>query len=736
MKKRIFSLFMAMGMLLSLLPVPAGAATVGGTCGESLTWSLSGSTLTISGTGEMEDYEFDYDYDPDEEKPTNYRSQAPWAAYADEITSVVIKDGVSSLGDGAFCGCENLRSVTIPASVSHIDEEVFGGCEALQSVYITDIAVWCGIVFGPNGNPLGQGANLYLNDVLVTDLIIPEGVSEIADYAFLGCGSITSVTIPASVTDIGLGAFYDCADLRDIRIGDMAAWCAIYFRGDPWTEMDLYLNGTLVTDLTIPDGVSEIGDSAFQNCKSLRSVTFPENVGLGWDSFSGCSNLTSITFADGVSLGWSAFNDCDSLENVWIPAGMTEFTENAFDGCDNLKGIWVDEDNPNYASDSRGVLFNKDFTELLAAPGGLSGAYEIPGTITELNGVFDGCGKLTSLTIPASVEWIDGFGLFSGCSSLQGIWVDANNPNYASDARGVLFNKDMTTLLRAPEKLSGDYAVPEGTAYIYVYAFDHCTDLRSVTIPEGVWCIDGCAFLNCSSLQRVTIPSTLTFMNSYAFEGCDSLARVDISDITAWCNMDKNYNPLETGAELYLNGQMPTELTIPGDVERIGGKDFYSCDALESVTITADLEWIANRAFEGCGNLKTVKFEGNAPAEIVEDAFLEVTATVWYPCGNETWTEDVMLDYGGNLTWKPRHHYVDGVCEDCGEELDAAPGDYTGDGVITNEDVAYLLWHTLFPGDYPVDGDADFTGDGAVSNEDVCHLLWHTLFPEDYPINK
>ena len=151
------------------------------------------------------------------------------------LTSVTIGSSVTSIGLGAFYNCKGLTSVTIPDSVTSIGNAAFRGCSLLTGVYITDLAKWCGISFGDEkANPLYYAHELYLNNGLVTELNIPEGVTSIGSYAFYGCTGLTSVTIPDSVTSIGWGAFYNCMGLTSIKFnGTKAQWSSIQ-KGYAW----------------------------------------------------------------------------------------------------------------------------------------------------------------------------------------------------------------------------------------------------------------------------------------------------------------------------------------------------------------------------------------------------------------------------------------------------------------------------------------------------------------------
>ena len=207
----------------------------------------------------------------------------------------------------------------------------------------------------------------------------------------------------------------------------------------PWSKVD-------VSAIRISDGVTSIGEGAFSFCTSLTSVTIPNSVtSIGHGAFYDCTSLTSVTIPDSVtSIGGSAFRGCSSLTSVTIPNSVTSI-----------------------------------------------GSY-----------AFSGCSSLTSVTIPDSVTSI-GVGAFASCTSLTGIWVAEGNNDYSSDASGVLFNKDKTTLVQCPGAISGSYAIPDSVTLIDNGAFQGCTSLTSVTIPDSVTIIGDSAFSNCTSLTDV-----------------------------------------------------------------------------------------------------------------------------------------------------------------------------------------------------------------------------------------
>ncbi|MBR2876649.1 MAG: leucine-rich repeat protein, partial [Clostridia bacterium] len=248
--------------------------------------------------------------------------------------------------------CYDLTSVTIPETVTNIGKNAFYSCNSLTQVNISDIASWSNISFGDAlSNPLYYAKNLYLNGELVTDLIIPEGVRKINDFAFYNCTPLTSVIIPDGVTSIGNSAFEGCSALTKVRIPDNVTSIG----------NKTFYNCYSLKNVTIPDGVTSIGDMPFSGCSSLTSVIIPDSVtSVGIFNFNGCTSLTSIVIPDSVtSIPDAAFKNCTSLTSVTIPGGVTNICDEAFDECSSLRYVFFAGSSEDWDKIIKGVYNTK-----------------------------------------------------------------------------------------------------------------------------------------------------------------------------------------------------------------------------------------------------------------------------------------------------------------------------------------------------------------------------------------
>ena len=335
MKKRLLSILLAAVMVLTMLPlglVETAWAASSGTCGDKLTWSLSDDgTLTISGTGKMKDYGDNYGM-----------SVAPWYVGSSQVKTVIIEDGVTSIGDRAFDGCTKLTRVVIPDSVTSIGYGSFRGCYSLPSVAIPDSVTsigdsafaYCKVLTGItlSGSVTSIGSCAFQSCDSLTSVTMQNGVTDIGDNAFTYCKNLTSVTIPNSVKTIGTSAFYNCAGLTRVTIPSSVTRI----------EQDTFKGCSGLTSVTISAGVTSIESGAFRDCTSLTSVTIPGSVtSIEGYAFAYCSALTSLIIHDGTtSIGISAFMNCTSLGSVTIPRSVTDIGGYAFGSCRSLADVY------------------------------------------------------------------------------------------------------------------------------------------------------------------------------------------------------------------------------------------------------------------------------------------------------------------------------------------------------------------------------------------------------------
>ena len=279
-----------------------------GACGDNVTWRLSADgTLTISGKGRINDYDT-------EDNPM------PWEICRQYIKSVVIKSGVSGIGDYAFFYCDAMTSVTIPNTVTEIGDAVFCFCDALTSVMIpgsvTTIGEWA---FG--------------SCQALTSVTIPDSVTAIGNYAFQDCTGLTGVTIPKSVAKIEMAVFQRCTSLTSVTIpGSVTSIGGIAFRGC-----------TSLKNVNIPSSVTTIDGGAFSGCTSLTSVTIPNSVtAIYGNAFSGCTSLTNLTIPDSVTtIGSGAFKNCSALTEIRLPSALEAIKSETFSNCVRLTSVTI-----------------------------------------------------------------------------------------------------------------------------------------------------------------------------------------------------------------------------------------------------------------------------------------------------------------------------------------------------------------------------------------------------------
>lgn len=598
----------------------------------------------------------------------------------ENLSSVTVGGKVEFIGNYAFRGCKNLKSVAFADSVKSVGTFAFYGCKKLEKVVAKDPEAWCNMgVSADYSNPLYYAHNLYMDDNLVTDFEIPQKVTEIKANAFAGCTSIESITIPDGVVSIGTGAFSGCSGLAEIAVPDSVTsigfgafencTAAIKWGSNPAINKfyGSVFYGYGGTSIAIPKSVTSVENGAFDGCTNLESITVDQDN----PAYSGSDGIlldkamteivkvpqakTSVTIPQGVAvIGENAFAGCTKLTEIALPDSVETVKNGAFDGCPRLESISVGTGNQNYASQN-GILYNKAKTDFVYIPERVSGAVVIPDGITSIAAeAFNGCYGIESITIPDSVTSV-GKDAFGGCTNIETATLPAH-------AIGFIPKDSLQTVILTSGKNLDDYA------------FDGCSNIKSITLHDGLVSIGKYAFRNCSAEiiwgenptvatisdyafsnyggSSIKIPASVSSVGEKAFGGCNSLTRVDITDLAAWCKIafeSENAHPLYYTEQKHLYHRNDTPLTtlntdaINGNVEiknyafyncwdltqiddrkgkitSIGERSFAGCTHLETVNIGAITE-IGQRAFSSCNSIRTVTI-GSKITKIEAYAFL------------------------------------------------------------------------------------------------------------------
>ena len=522
-----------------------------------------------------------------------------WKLDADGTLTIsgtgTMKDYDNGDNPSPVCNNSNVKKVVIEDGVTNIGNWAFSECSSLTSITIPDSVT-------------SIGAYAFAGCYDLTSITIPESVTNIGNGAFLACG-LTSITIPNSVTSIGDWTFYNCSDLISI---------------------------------TIPDGVTSIGTDVFQGCTGLTSIILPENVtSIGDYAFYGCNNLTSITIPDSVtSIGNSVFSDCGSLTTISLSCGsalkksdfggqadLVSYTLHtlkkteaktvtcAEDGnkeywtCEHCKKYFLSDDaNPETAKAVEQSEFiipalkHKNATTRGASePNGTKPGYSGDRYCPDCDTVLE---KGYTYWKEDNLTWkldADGTLTISGTGAMKDYNSD-DNPSPASQKKDsvkkVVIEDGVTSIGDSAFSYCSsltNITIPDSVTSIGDSAFSGCWDLTSITIPDSITTIGESAFYGCSSLTSITIPNSVTSIGAYAFSSCRSLTSITIPDsVTSIGNSSFSYC-------ISL-----TSITIPNSVTSIGAYAFSNCWYLTSITIPDSVTSIGKSAFYKCSSLKTI----------------------------------------------------------------------------------------------------------------------------------
>lgn len=633
-----------------------------GSYGENITYAFDASTgvLNLSGSGDMMD-------------TTGTSTDWPFYSFKDQITAVVVGDGITSIGNYAFYRCGSLQSISLPAGVTSIGRRAFFDCTALSQIEI------------PAGvTAIGEAA--FFECTSLTEIQLPVGITVLEEAVFENCSKLQQITVPENVTEIKERAFHNCYALEQVSlpVGLQKIGTSAFF--DCWALSEIVLPGS-VTEMgnyvfnqcyamkkaVFSAGLSVVPAYTFANCKTLAEVELPKGIQeIGENAFCGCS-LTEIVLPEGViSVGKTAFANCENLEKVTLPSSISVIGENAFQ-------------NTAYAES----LSNTEFViagSLLYQYNGNGTVVTIPEGVTAIgDSVFKGHKEIVEVQMPDSLQSV-GASAFEDCEALEKVTVPESVTTIGADAfSGTAFlegqEEGLLVLGKVVYKYTGadtSVRIPDGMVSISPYAFLFCYSLERVMIPESMTSIGDYAFVGCHALTYLKIPAGVTEIGHYAIgyycanggsgtylpmtmtlagytgtaaqtyaeDTSNSVRFLSIDQLTGTCGDGLSWELREETGELFIRGSgsmtdytsygegvspfasyrnMITSVTLEEGVTSVGSYAFYNLDHLETVSLPESLTSVGNYAFCDCGELETVTLPG---------AVLSIGTGAWSGCEN------------------------------------------------------------------------------------------------------
>ena len=500
-------------------------------------------------------------------------------------------------------------------------------------------------------------------------------MKSIGSSAFYACSGITSLEVPESITDIGTSAFYNCVNLNSVYITNLEKYMLINFGNiyaDPaYYASSVYLNGEIITDVVIPDGVTSI-PSFVKRSSLVESLTLPGSIkSIAQGFFKNCTNLKKIVLKDGItSIGQEAFSNCTSLETLTVPSSVTEVGDSAFYGLTGLKELnWnaVSVTGPenyygtmfaNAGKNSSGVTVkfgngvktipqrmfyaqeNSDYVSNVVS-------VSFSDSITEIgNQAFYGCSALESLTVPESVTYVGG-SAFSGLTSLKELnWnaAEISEPEYYYNENAIFTNAGVNSTGVVVSFGDGVKVIPSRMFYAQENS-DYVSNVVSVSFSDSITEIGERAFYNCNKLSELNLGKSVSIIGNQAFYGCTAIENLTLPEsvteigsnafynLTALREINWNVIGLNSrenfGSAIFVNAGIDGEgySVVFGDKVKSIPSAMFQCynydenvSKLKSVIISDSVTSIGDYAFNNCINLTELAF-GNSVTDIGSGAF-------------------------------------------------------------------------------------------------------------------
>ncbi len=524
-----------------------------------------------------------------------------------------------------------------------------GGAQALCNVQVTsgysEFTIEGTILKAYSGNAavvvvpeeVTDIGTVFMNNTYIQKVILPEGITQLANYAFYNCTNLAEINIPANVTTIGNYCFDYCGSLSTVifegtaltSIGNYSfafttSLKAIDLPEGLTTINTAAFNASGIEEIVMPSTLSVIGDGAFYYALALHSVTFNEGLeNICREAFYGCSSLKeiiipdsvtsisrySVTSAGSTSSNYYTFAYCTSLERVVLGSNVTKIGKYTFYGCSSLKEIEWGGVTALY-----GYAFAACGFEELTLPEQITSfnTYAFADNVNlkkvyyyssvSQNYLFANCTSLETVAIKTDQAFTFSSTTFSGCTSLAAFYVDENNASFtvidnflvrtdtmeATAIPGILLTQEVVT-------------IPEGIT-TFPAVFQNDTALKTVYLPSTITSLPSSAFSNCSSLENVIFADNcaLTSLPTYTFRNCSALTKISLPD------------NLETlGNYVFYGCTALTEVEFPNSILSIGNYVFSGCTALAEIEFPDSLLSIGNYVFQNCSSLKKVYFSEN-----------------------------------------------------------------------------------------------------------------------------
>ena len=663
-----------------------------------------------------------------------------------EIPATIQGKPVVAIAPDAFAQVSGIYSVTLPDTLEEIGESAFERSPHLNEVN-----------FGENLKVIGDYA--FMGCERLNTLKLPEKLETIGVGAFDGCYWLNSINIPKSVKTIGDYAFRDCFHLMQIilpqgltRIGHYA------------------FNGTLIQIVNIPDTVTEIGNCAFQRCERLESVTIPASVtSISYDAFSENFSLREIVFkgnapqiAPIVFSGVSADAYYDADNDTWTEGVLKGYNgELNWIGCaapritKQPKDVYANEDGSATVSfECRGNALVYDWFG--AMPGesakhldNVDNIFSM--TIDEENSGYSVYCKITDplgRTVTTKTVTMKLAPAMTGIKITKQpntVEYDLNQGLRTTGMVVMALYNDGTQMEITNYQITGYRADQSGEQTITV-AVGSFTDTYTVTVNAEVE-----SFTNTE--QNVEISAPVGAIDSgvqLVVEEIDIAQEVpEVPEVIVENEaVVFDVSLQKDGETVQPKKEVEVSIPVPAYMFGMGCKIFYVDDAGVASDMEARFEdgfmifTVSHFSYYAIVQMPGVHITGEITGAETAVVNLKQNGEVVHT----TQAEDSIYNFEcvatGQYTLEVIAEGLDAYTteitvgeKDLAEDVILLTvGDFTGDGLVTNEDVIHLLWYTVFPEDYPIVGKADFTGDGQITNEDVIHLLWYTVFPEDYPL--